>query len=79
MNEKLILITNDDGIQSKGLERLVGFASAFGQVWVVAPDGQRSAASHSITIHGSVDVYPYDYPVKGVRAFLNPSACKRDL
>ena len=80
MKEKLILITNDDGIDSKGLERLAGMASVYGQVWVVAPDGQRSAASHSATFHRSVDIFPYDYPIKGVHAFTcsgTPADCAR--
>ena len=80
MSERLILITNDDGIHSKGLERLAGIASAFGRVWVVAPDGQRSAASHSITFHHPLDVFPCDYPVRGVRAFTcsgTPADCAR--
>ena len=80
MGERRILITNDDGIQSRGLERLVRIASAYGQIWVVAPDGQRSAASHSITLHSAIDVYPYDYPVQGVRAFTcsgTPADCAR--
>jgi len=80
MKERLILITNDDGIQANGLERLVKTASAYGQVWVIAPDGQRSAASHCVTLHGSVDIFPYDYPIKGVRAFTcsgTPADCAR--
>ena len=80
MKERLILITNDDGIHSKGLERLARMASAYGQIWVVAPDGQWSAASHSITLHDSVDIYPYDFPVKTVRAFTcsgTPADCAR--
>ena len=80
MKERLILITNDDGIHSKGLERLAKIASAYGQVWVIAPDGQRSAASHSITLHDSVDIFPYDYPIKGVHAFTcsgTPADCAR--
>ncbi len=80
MKERLILITNDDGISSKGLERLVGMASVYGQVWVIAPDGQRSAASHSITLHGSVNLFPYDFPIKGVHAFTcsgTPADCAR--
>ena len=32
MSERLILITNDDGIGSKGLERLARIASAFGRI-----------------------------------------------
>ena len=35
---KKILITNDDGIQSPGLIRLVQAASTLGKVWVIAPD-----------------------------------------
>ena len=45
-----ILITNDDGITSAGLVRLAEAASAFGEVWIVAPDHERSAASHSISL-----------------------------
>ena len=56
-----ILITNDDGIDSDGLSRLVNVAKEFGEVWIVAPDGQRSASSHSITMHEPIDIYPYDY------------------
>lgn len=54
-----ILITNDDGIKSEGLLRLVNVAKDYGEVWVVAPDDQRSACSHSITVHGTIDIYPY--------------------
>lgn len=56
-----ILITNDDGINADGLIRLVYAAREFGEVWVVAPESQRSAASHSITLHKHIDVYPYDF------------------
>ncbi|HSU89762.1 MAG TPA: 5'/3'-nucleotidase SurE, partial [Terriglobia bacterium] len=42
-----ILITNDDGIDSPALGALEIALSALGRVTVVAPDGERSAASHS--------------------------------
>ena len=58
-----ILITNDDGIEADGLIRLAEAAKEFGEVWVVAPDSQRSAASHSITLRHHVDIYPHDFPV----------------
>ena len=45
-----ILITNDDGIQSDGIIRLARAAKKYGEVWVVAPDGQRSASGHGITV-----------------------------
>lgn len=78
--ERKLLITNDDGIDAEGLVRLAAAAAAFGQVWVVAPDGQRSAASHSITLHTHLDVYPHAFPVPGVRAFTcsgTPADCVR--
>ena len=64
-----ILITNDDGILSEGIVRLAAAAKRFGEVWVVAPAHQRSAASHCITLRDPLDVYPVTFPVDGVRAF----------
>lgn len=51
----LILVTNDDGIASEGLAALAQAMSALGEVVVVAPDGNRSAAAHSLTL---------DYPLR---------------
>ena len=46
-----ILISNDDGIFAPGIRALTdAFASAGHEVYVCAPDSQRSAASHSLTI-----------------------------
>ena len=75
-----ILITNDDGIASDGLLRLARAASALGEVWIVAPESQRSAASHSITLHATIDVFPHDFPAPGVHAFScsgTPADCVR--
>jgi 5'-nucleotidase len=44
-----LLISNDDGIHSPGLAALAEAARAFGDVVVVAPDGERSSSSHSIS------------------------------
>ncbi len=46
-----ILISNDDGIYGPGLKELVRALKSLGQLFVVVPDGERSAASHSITLH----------------------------
>jgi len=46
----LILITNDDGIRSAGLRALVESLRSVGEVVVVAPDRERSATSHSLTL-----------------------------
>ena len=77
---KRILLTNDDGIEANGLLRLAKAAQRFGKVYIVAPAHQRSAASHSISLHSPIDVFPYDYPLAGVTAFASsgmPGDCVR--
>jgi 5'-nucleotidase len=46
-----ILVTNDDGIHGKGLVALEEIARVLSDdIWVVAPDEERSGAGHSLTI-----------------------------
>ena len=45
-----ILITNDDGVSSKGLEVLANVVSELGEVWVVAPEAESSAVGHGLTL-----------------------------
>lgn len=45
-----ILVTNDDGITSKGIAALIQVAKRFGNVIVVAPDSPQSGMGHAITI-----------------------------
>lgn len=47
----LILVTNDDGIHSPGITSLAASMTGIGEVVVVAPDRERSAAGHSLTLH----------------------------
>jgi len=54
MNTKKILISNDDGINAKGISVLIKIAREFGQVLVVAPDGARSGMSNAITVETPV-------------------------
>lgn len=46
----LILMTNDDGIQAKGLQQLAEFLKPLGDIVVVAPDGPRSGQGSAITV-----------------------------
>src|SRR3990170_3210488 len=46
-----ILVTNDDGIHSKGIIVLAKALREVGDVYVVAPDRERSAIAHSLTLH----------------------------
>lgn len=47
---KQILVTNDDGFESKGLEALVEALKPLGHVSVVAPTTEKSACGHSLTL-----------------------------
>ena len=50
MTEKMILVTNDDGIYTDGIYWLWKAVKDFGNVLVVAPDTEKSAVGHAITI-----------------------------
>jgi 5'-nucleotidase len=47
----VILITNDDGIQSKGIVALAKALREIGEVYTVAPETEQSAVAHSLTLH----------------------------
>jgi len=51
-----ILVTNDDGIHAEGLVHLVEVAKRHGEVKVVAPDVQRSACGHGMTLRDPLRV-----------------------
>ena len=46
-----ILITNDDGIHARGLQTLREVLSRSHEIYLVAPDRQKSASGHGITVH----------------------------
>jgi 5'-nucleotidase len=46
-----ILVTNDDGINAPGIIALAAALRAVGRVAVVAPDRERSAVGHALTLH----------------------------
>ena len=50
MTEKTILVTNDDGIYTDGIYWLWEAVKDFGNALVVAPDTEKSAVGHAITI-----------------------------
>jgi 5'-nucleotidase len=64
----LILISNDDGIRSAGLRALAESLASVGEVVVVAPDRERSATGHSLTLTRPLRVTEVDpgwYSVDG--------------
>ena len=63
-----ILVTNDDGIHSAGLTALAKVLRRLGEVWVVAPDRERTAAGHAVTLHKPLRIHEMDrgvYVVNG--------------
>ena len=78
MNKKTnILIVNDDGIESYGIAKLAAMAANFGDVWVVAPEGQCSGMSHRLTIFSELNVQEREFPAT-VRAAYSVSGTPAD-
>jgi 5'-nucleotidase len=55
--EPLILITNDDGINSKGIKSLIEVAREFGRIVIVAPSEGQSGMAHAITVKTPIRVH----------------------
>lgn len=64
-----ILIANDDGIHSVGLKALAEKLCLEHEVYVIAPDRERSAAGHSLTLHKPLRVDQIDMGVKVTKAW----------
>jgi 5'-nucleotidase len=47
----IILVCNDDGVRSEGIQSLARALDPLGDVYIVAPDREQSAAGHSLTLH----------------------------
>lgn len=62
MGRKKILLTNDDGIESSGINKLVEELISIADLTVVAPDRQKSATSHSLTIDGILPIKEVSMP-----------------
>jgi len=53
-----ILICNDDGFDAPGIGVLERALAPLGEVFVVAPDTEQSASSHSLTIRNAIEIKP---------------------
>ena len=77
MSKPLILVSNDDGITSKGIRVLVSVMKKLGEVIVVAPDSPQSGMGHAITIGetlrlGEEDIFQ---DVKAYKSSGTPADC----
>lgn len=73
-----ILVTNDDGIHADGIKVLTEIMKKFGDVYVVAPDEQKSAVGHGITTHQPLrirEIKNYSNNVKAYSVTGTPADC----
>jgi 5'-nucleotidase len=71
MAQPLILVTNDDGVEARGIKALAEALGGLGEVHVVAPDQERSASSHSLNVAEPLradEVEPRVHAVNGTPA-----------
>ena len=67
----LILLTNDDGFFAEGIESLFRSLKSLGNVYIIAPDREKSATSLALTLHRPLRVKrikPKVYAVDGTPA-----------
>jgi 5'-nucleotidase len=72
-SDKLILVTNDDGVQAEGIKALAESIRDLGSVVVVAPEFEQSASSHSITLDKPLRIKEYSKDRFGVTG--TPTDC----
>lgn len=63
----LILVVNDDGITSPGIQSLIEVAKNFGEVMVVAPDKPQSGMGHAISLDTILSIN--EVTIDGVKAY----------
>lgn len=66
-----VLLSNDDGLRAEGLEALVRAVEGLGELWIVAPEHEQSASSHSLSLHRPLrirEAAPRVYGVDGTPA-----------
>lgn len=64
-----ILLTNDDGIHADGIQAIAREIRKLGEVTIVAPERQRSALSHSITLYDPLIIHRLPKPKSGILSY----------
>jgi 5'-nucleotidase len=73
-----ILISNDDGIHANGIQTLAARLAEEHEVYVVAPDRERSAMGHALTLHKPIRLEEVDLSFPVAKAYAisgTPSDC----
>jgi 5'-nucleotidase len=68
-----ILLSNDDGVNAKGIQTLATALRSFAEVIIVAPDRNRSGASNSLTLEQPLRVEELSHNVYSVQG--TPTDC----
>ena len=79
MEEKVILLSNDDGIYSPGLRATAEAVCDLGRVVIIAPSKQQTAMSRSIRGAADAKLIPIDFPVNGKNLEAYHSDCSPAL
>lgn len=75
MKRPSILVCNDDGIHGPGLPALISAMRRIGKVTVSVPDHERSADSHSLTLHKPIRIRKQSEGVYALNG--SPADCAR--
>lgn len=73
-----VLISNDDGIHANGIQTLIEKLSQIYEVYVAAPDRERSATGHALTLHKPIAIEEIELKFPVVKAYSisgTPSDC----
>ena len=73
-----ILVTNDDGIDSPGIEALAEAMSRVGEVLIVAPDNEQSGVGTAVSFHNGIAAAERTSTIEGARTYAvsgTPSDC----
>ena len=69
-----IMITNDDGYNSAGIKLLKEISEEFSNdVWIVAPEFEKSGASHALSFQNSLTLKKHDERIFSING--TPSDC----
>ena len=64
-----ILVTNDDGIDSPGIQALADAMSRVGEVLIVAPDQEQSGVGTAVSFHNGIAVAERTSAIEGASAY----------
>ena len=72
-----ILVANDDGIQARGIKELAKALSQVATVYVCAPESQRSASGHGITVSKPIIIEEdeFEYAEYALKISGTPADC----